>query len=93
MTEPKPVIKLSYVTGLQDFVLKECDGNGFKILEKEGDSVYTHNNRWRKVRDVLKREYHSKIYKIRPWYFSAGLTPNFQGLTTSKATNLFSSFL
>jgi len=41
---------------------------------KEGDVVYTHRNRWQKVKEVLKRPYSGKVYKIRPWYFTEGLT-------------------
>lgn len=45
-----------------------------KIKEiKKGDLVYTHNNKWQKVTDILIRPYSSKIYHVRPWYFSEGL--------------------
>lgn len=50
--------------------------NSIKMIKeiKEGDIVYTHNNRWQTVKEVLKRKYSGRIYKIRPWYFSEGLT-------------------
>jgi len=40
---------------------------------KVGDFVYTHNNNWKKVKEVFVRPYSGKIYRIRPWYFSEGL--------------------
>ncbi len=47
----------------------------FKRIEdvKEGELVYTHNNRWKKVTKKFVRSYSGKIYKIRPWYFTEGL--------------------
>ncbi len=40
---------------------------------KEGDLVYTHNNRKRSVKEVIKHQHKGKLYKILPWYFSLGL--------------------
>jgi len=40
---------------------------------KEGDLVFTHNNQFKRVKEVLTRDYKGKIYRIRPWYFSDGL--------------------
>ncbi len=40
---------------------------------REGDLVYTHKNKWKKVTKIFKRHYSGKIYKIRPWYFTEGL--------------------
>ncbi len=41
---------------------------------KKGEVVMTHKGRFRKVKEVLKREYSGKLYKITPWYFCEGLT-------------------
>ncbi len=41
---------------------------------KEGDFVYTHKGRVRKVTKLFKRAYAGETYKIIPWYFSLGIT-------------------
>ncbi|MDA1337410.1 MAG: hypothetical protein O3C23_01455 [bacterium] len=41
---------------------------------KEGDLVYTHQNRWRSVTKVFKRPYKGKLYRVRPYYFREGLS-------------------
>ena len=48
--------------------------NSIKKIEnlKVGDRVLTHNNRLRKIKEVLVNDYSGTIYKIRPWYFSVG---------------------
>jgi uncharacterized protein (TIGR00375 family) len=43
-----------------------------KDLNKK-DFVLTHLGRFRKVKDILKRDYSGKIYKIIPWYFTQGI--------------------
>ena len=40
---------------------------------KVGDLVYTHNNRKREVKEVLKHSHKGTLYKVQPWYFSPGL--------------------
>lgn len=40
---------------------------------KAGDYVYTHNLRWRRVKQIYKREYKGKIIYIKPYYFRLGL--------------------
>jgi len=40
---------------------------------KKGDLVYTHKNQWKKVKEVLKRDYKGEMIKIIPWYFKEGL--------------------
>ncbi|MFH0713065.1 MAG: hypothetical protein V1722_00625 [Candidatus Micrarchaeota archaeon] len=39
----------------------------------EGDSVYTHLGRLRKVTKTISRDYKGIIYKVIPWYFSLGV--------------------
>ncbi len=41
---------------------------------KEGECVFTHKNRWRKVTEVLRRPYKGKVFSIKPYYFREGLT-------------------
>lgn len=41
---------------------------------QKGDLVYTHNNNWKKVKEVLIREYKGEMYKTIPWYFTEGLS-------------------
>lgn len=49
--------------------------DGLKTIDsvKEGDSVLTHNGRYRKVFKTLKRKTKEIIYKIIPWYYSQGI--------------------
>ncbi len=39
-----------------------------------GDLVLTHNNRWRKVKEVLLSNYNGRNIRIIPWYFREGIT-------------------
>jgi len=46
-----------------------------KIEEiKEGEKVFTHTGKLRKVEKIFKRQYKGKAYKIIPWYFANGVT-------------------
>ena len=53
-----------------------------------GDFVLTHNNRWRKVKEVLVHNHKGKMIKITPWYFREGIetTPEhpFYGIRSYK---------
>ena len=40
---------------------------------REGDAVYTHKGRLRRVEKVYTRPYKGTTYHIRPWYFRPGL--------------------
>lgn len=40
---------------------------------KEGDRVFTHGNNYRKVNQIMKRNYKGKLYHIKPYYFRLGL--------------------
>lgn len=41
---------------------------------KKGDHVLTHNNRWRKVQEIITHGHTGKLYKIQPYYFRGGLS-------------------
>jgi uncharacterized protein (TIGR00375 family) len=41
---------------------------------QSGDFVLTHNNRWRRVKEVLIHNHNGKNIKITPWYFREGIT-------------------
>lgn len=41
---------------------------------KQGNFVYTHKGRARKVTKLFKRPYTGDVHKIIPWYFSLGVT-------------------
>jgi len=50
--------------------------DGIKMIKdiQEGDLVYTHKGRAKKVTKVLKRPYRGPLYTIKPFYFRMGLT-------------------
>lgn len=50
-------------------------GEGIKEIQhtREGDHVYTHQGRLRRVKKVYTRPYRGIIYHIKPWYFRPGL--------------------
>ena len=62
----------------------------------EGDKVYTHKTRWRKVKQVYKRNYKGTVVHIKPFYFRCGLqtTPEhpFYALRTVKKCPSTSGF-
>jgi len=39
-----------------------------------GDKVYTHRNRWEGVTQVFSRPFKGKAYRVKPYYFTEGLT-------------------
>jgi len=41
---------------------------------KIGDEVITHTGNLKKVKEIYKRDFSGKIYRIIPWYFREGLT-------------------
>ena len=49
--------------------------HGIKMIKdiKEGDFVYTHKGRWKKVKETYARQYNGKLYSIKPYYFRIGL--------------------
>jgi PHP family Zn ribbon phosphoesterase len=60
-----------------------------KIEEiQEGDFVYTHQNRWRKVIKNIVHSHKGVVYRIKPYYFREGLTATsehpFYALKTQK---------
>src|SRR3990167_2532368 len=50
--------------------------NGIKPIGdlKKKDLVLTYKGRYKSITQVLKREYKGEIIRIRPWYFSLGLS-------------------
>lgn len=75
MTELKPKIKLSYITGLRDVVLKEIGKNkDFKILKEGSDSVYLDNARdldkVKGLRSVARAYIVSQDSRYNPRYIS-----------------------
>lgn len=49
---------------------------GIKAIQqiKKNETVLTHKGRYKPVTKLLKRQYEGEVIKVRPWYFSLGLT-------------------
>lgn len=70
--EPKAIIIPAHCI-LPDTLIHTEEGMKPIADIKIGDLVYTHENRKRKVLEIIKHNHTGRLFKIQPWYFAPGL--------------------